>query len=83
MKSYKLRVYEQRNKNPQNLEEFEENRVPISIKLERADRMIKGVNVDECLQQAKLFVEKKLRRKVRTVSIGPAGIFVIVYKRGK
>ena len=78
--SYKLRVFEQPFKAPKTLEEAEANRTPKEIKLEPAESTINGRNVDDCLKLAHEFVEKKMKRVVRTVNIGPDGIFAVVYK---
>ena len=78
--NYKLRVFEQPHKSPTTIEEAEANRVPPELKLDPSESIIKGSNVDTCLRLARELVEKKLKRTVRTVNIGPDGIFVVVYK---
>lgn len=77
--TYKLRVFEQPHKAPKTLQEAEENKAPKEIKLEPKEARIEGRNVDVCLKLAREFVEKKLKRVVRSVSIGPDGIYAVVY----
>lgn len=78
--SYKLRVFEQPHKLPTTFEQAEENKTPKELDLDPSQSTVKGRNVDDCLKNTREFIEKKLKRVVRTVSIGPEGIFAVVYR---
>lgn len=78
----RLRIFEQPFANPKSFEEAEKNRTPIELTIQPSDRVVRGRSVDVCLRLAREHVEKSLKRRVRSVSIGPEGISVVVYGKG-
>lgn len=78
----RLRIFEQPIANPKTLEEAKKNRTPIELTIPPKDRVIRGRNVDVCRRLAREYAEKTLKRRVRSVSIGPEGLSVVVYGEG-
>lgn len=78
----RLRIFEQLIANPKTLEEAEKNRTPIELTIPPKDRTVRGRNVDVCRRLAREYAEKTMKRRVRSVSIGPSGLSVVVYGEG-
>lgn len=77
--NYQLRVFEQPFRSPITLEQANANKKLIELKLSQENSVISGRSVDDCLKKARDLIEVKLKRIVRSVSVGEFGINAVVY----
>jgi len=77
MKTWKLKVLEQPVRSPKTPDEVEKNKNLKPLKM--SQDMVTARNIDAARKRVREILEKDMERVVRSVSVGPEGIFAVVY----